>query len=323
MSTVNFSGIYNIHRNAEQCCQAHFSYLDIDGCVQDSEGSVSDAETKTIVREERPEYYYPDIYGRDNCVYHNGYYDWMMETFSDSYLFSSGDDCCSKWYPARTDCPDLSRPTERSVNEKPYPVKPYFYPHQSESNCRFGRNYPQWMAQEMYVGDHLYQTPEECCNVWYPESGSNCPLGPDDGVQEGRYWQSDVFFYPNWKEHSKGNWCNVGNDYPEWMADPVNVDSMLFDSALECCEAWFDDSVLDCELNVTATVDGKPVDGEEEEPEEPQEWYPTLAWPYECVSDGTPPQWMTQAGFRNYYVYESKAACCKAYYCASAPTLFG
>ena len=77
------------------------------------------------------------------------------------------------------------------------------------------------MAQAIYVQDHLYQTPDECCNVWYPDLGASCPLGPDDGVQDGRYWQEDVYFYPNWK----GNWCNVGNDYPLWMADPQNVDN--------------------------------------------------------------------------------------------------
>jgi len=303
VSTVNFAGIYSIHRTAEQCCQKHFSYLNIDSCVQASEGSILYAKEATTKREARPKQYYPDLYGRDNCIYHNGYYDWMMEAHSESYLFESETDCCSMWYPARLDCPDLSESTERDVDETPYPVKPYFYPHQTDSNCRFGRNYPQWMAQAQYVQDNLYTTPEECCDRWYPNT-SDCPLGPDDGVQEGRYWQSDVFFYPNWKS----NWCNVGNEWPEWMGDPTNSGNHLFSTALSCCEAWFSDQVLECEMNI----------GEQE----PEEWYPTLAWPYACLSDGNVPSWMTSPGFEKYYVFESQAACCKAFFCASASSLF-
>lgn len=309
VSTVNFAGIYNIHRTAEQCCQKHFGYLDTGNCVEESEGSIAVAQDDTAERDMRPKYYYPDLFGRDNCIYHNGYYDWMMEANSESYLFSTDAECCSMFYPARTDCPDLSDSTERDVNERPYPVKPYFYPHQTDSNCRFGRNYPQWMAQAQYVQDHLYTTPDECCDSWYPGAG-DCPLGPDDGIQEGRYWQSDLYFYPSWK----GNWCNVGNDYPEWMADPSNNDQHLFDSALSCCQAWFSNDILECEMNVIATPANEL---------EPEEWYPTLVWPYECVSDGNVPSWMTMPGFKDYYVFESQAACCKAYYCASASTLFG
>lgn len=311
---MNFAGIYNIFRTAEQCCETHFSYLNIATCVADSEQSVDSARDTTTENANRPNYYYPDIYGRDNCIYHNGYFDWMLDSFSELYLFPKDVDCCSMWYPARENCPDLSDPTERDVIETPYPVKGYFYPHETESNCRFGRNYPQWMAQALYLQDYLYTTPDECCAKWYPGAGGNCPLGPDDGVQEGSYWQSDVAFYPNWK----GEWCNVGNDYPEWMADPTNIESHLFDSALACCQIWYADKVFECETNVIATNNGNPTDGEHES----GEWYPTLAWPYDCVDDGEIPSYMLQLGYKQYYVFAGKAECCKAHYCSSMPSLF-
>merc|ERR1712174_163579 len=58
-------------------------------------------------------------------------------------------------------------------------------------------------------------------------------------------------------------------------------------SGEECCNAWFNDqNVTECELNIIQTVDGYPVD---EEPEEPSEWWPTLAYPYDCTSEGSPP----------------------------------
>lgn len=150
----------------------------------------------------RPNYFYPDIYGRENCVYHNGYFDWMMGSvscdclfdllnvlprrslspfltnaiallfciwsnaaiqYSESYLFDTGVDCCSKWYPARADCPDLSEPTERDVIEKPYPVTGYFYPHQVESNCRFGRNYPQCVPCSLEITIFARRLTHDAC----------------------------------------------------------------------------------------------------------------------------------------------------------------
>ena len=137
-------------------------------------------------------------------------------------------------------------------------------------------------------------------------------MEPDDGVQEGRYWQSDVKYYPNYK----GNWCNVGNDYPEWMADPVHINTHLFDSATGCCSVWFSDEVAECEVNVIATNNGSPIGGGDDD-EDPEKWYPTLVYPYICLNDGNIPDWMLQEGYEQYYVFKSKPACCKAFYCTN------
>ena len=100
VSTVNLSGQYNIHRTSTQCCEKHFSYLDTQGCVEESEQSVEDAKDDQEQVALRPYFYYPDIYGRDNCIYNNMYYEWMMALIvCDDYLFPSMEDCCSKWYP--------------------------------------------------------------------------------------------------------------------------------------------------------------------------------------------------------------------------------
>ena len=67
----------------------------------------------------------------------------LLPKYSDWYLFETDVDCCSMWFPSRSDCPDLTEPTESDIDGNPYPVGGYFYPHLDESNCRYGRNYPQ------------------------------------------------------------------------------------------------------------------------------------------------------------------------------------
>ena len=103
----------------------------------------------------------------------------------------------------------------------------------------------------------------------------------------------------------------------EWMAAPVNRDTHLFDSALACCQTWYSDQVSDCEANVIATNNGNAVDGDFES----GEWYPTQAWPFDCVNDGNVPTWMTLPGYRKTYVFSGKAECCKAHYCSSLQIL--
>ena len=93
MSRVNMAGQYNLHRTAEQCCERHFSYRNINKCVAQSRKSVEkDKEDATRI-EERPLFYYPDLWGRDNCIFNQYYYVWMEGTVSkllpwSAYVFS-------------------------------------------------------------------------------------------------------------------------------------------------------------------------------------------------------------------------------------------
>lgn len=303
---MNVAGQYNLHRTEEQCCEKHFSYLNTGVCVGNSVKSVETAKETTAEKYDRQYHYYPDIYGRNNCIYFNGYYEWMESTgYSDQYLFNDGAECCDFWYPGREDCPDLSKPTETDINGNPETADGYWYPNTGEGSCQFGRNYPQYMALEGYEQHYLFITPDECCSKFYPDaSEDDCPMGPDDGVQSGRYWKSDVYFYPNYD----GDWCVEGEIYPEWMADPQYKETHLFGTANTCCEVWFSNDVLECEASIEAT-------DKEEEPK--KNWYPTLSYPYECKSDiENIPGWMVGTGFKGFYVFDSKPACCKAYYCS-------
>ena len=46
----------------------------------------------------------------------------------------------------------------------------------------------------------------------------------------------------------------------------------------------------------------------------PGTWYPSLNGKYECI-DGDPPGWMLAEGYKDEYVFDSHAECCKAHYC--------
>ena len=161
---------------------------------------------------------------------------------------------------------------------------------------------------------YLYATPEQCCEVWYPAAGSNCPMAEDDGVQEGHYWVVDEAFYPNFK----GDGCSQGNSYPEWMSDPMNRETHLFQNGKDCCDTWFPDETAECQSKIVTVIDGKQIGG----PDVTGTWYPSLNGFFQCI-DGTPPSWMTASeGYSDAYVFDSHAECCKAHHCKAQENLF-
>ena len=165
------------------------------------------------------------------------------------------------------------------------------------------------MAPKFY----LYTSAEECCSKWYPEEPA-CPMAEDDGVQEGYYWIVDFAFYPNFK----GDGCAKGDSYPEWMADPLNIEKHLFQSAKECCDMWFKEETAHCQDNIITVMGGAQVAG----PNVQGTWYPSLDGHYNCI-DGTPPTWMTaNRGYKEAYVFDSHAECCKAHWCSAQRDMF-
>lgn len=203
--------------------------------------SVGEAQATLAMKLQRPAKYWPDLHGKGSCVHDNSYDSWMEGSLSSAYLFDSADACCDMWYPSDDDCPHVdTKTTPDQVDIAEDPNKGYFYPHLSENNCRFGRNYLHWMKN--YPKHYLFQSAEECCAAWYPNE-SNCPMAIDDGVQEGHFWITDFAYYPNWD----GAGCAVGNSWPEWMDDPMNRDTHLFQTAKEVC-------YLVCQRNILGSA---------------------------------------------------------------------
>eukprot|EP00578_Thalassiosira_sp_NH16_P025614 CAMPEP_0181100192 /NCGR_PEP_ID=MMETSP1071-20121207/13063_1 /TAXON_ID=35127 /ORGANISM="Thalassiosira sp., Strain NH16" /LENGTH=780 /DNA_ID=CAMNT_0023182907 /DNA_START=66 /DNA_END=2405 /DNA_ORIENTATION=+ len=305
-SSANFAGIHGVRETAELCCKQHFSSVNLNTCVADSKADVAAEEAKVAQDLARKKYFYPDMYGKQNCVFDSDYYDWMMGANKDHYLYITPDGCCATWYPGKEDCPNFdSKITPKQLDYKPYASEGFFYPHLNGSNCRFGRNYPMWM--KLSPKHYLYTTPDECCSKWYPNE-SNCPLREDDGVQEGYFWVVDEAFYPNWK----GNGCGHGNDYPEWMADVTQRDVHLFKTAEDCCKLWFPSKLTECVDNIVQSNMGEQVGGPANY--NGGTWYPSMNGKYLCL-DGNPPEWMNQEGYKDEYVFDSHAECCKAHYC--------
>ena len=76
-SSANFAGIYNLHKTAEKCCEEHFGGGSVISCVQKSVADVKAEEDLVQKKLSRPRYYWPDLYGKKNCVFDSGYDDWM------------------------------------------------------------------------------------------------------------------------------------------------------------------------------------------------------------------------------------------------------
>ena len=85
----------------------------------------------------------------------------------------------------------------------------------------------------------------------------------------------------------------------------------------QCCDNWFPDETNECQINLITVVEGHQTSG----PDQDGRWYPALNGEYKCL-DGTPPSWMLQDGYRDAYIFRSKAACCKAHWCEPQRDLF-
>ena len=84
-SSANFAGIHGLRESAELCCRQHFSQLNRATCVIDSEADVAAEKAKVAQDLAREKYYYPDLHGKQNCVFSNHYEDWMMGAVSCLY----------------------------------------------------------------------------------------------------------------------------------------------------------------------------------------------------------------------------------------------
>ena len=94
----------------------------------------------------------------------------------------------------------------------------------------------------------------------------------------------------------------------------------LFHEPEDCCQFWFGhDSVTDCASSViqsvyidanttiTATVD--PLE------ELKTMWYPQLELQV-CLNDGNMPQFMLEDGYTEWYLFNTKEACCGTFGCS-------
>ena len=197
----------------------------------------------------------------------------------------------------------------------------YYFPDFDANNCGFGRDYPAWMGEGGFEKWYLFTVGNECCSKYFP-TASNCPF--EDMVQTGYYWESYQENRPNsevlaeiplgtYYPDLSANTCVLGEDYPLWMAeDDVYKRLYLYHDADGCCSFWFG-SASDCAANiiVSTPTNSTPVD---EAALLLQKWYPQLE-DRRCSNDGFVPSFMLYDGYTQWYLFNTKAACCAAFDC--------
>jgi hypothetical protein len=119
-----------------------------------------------------------------------------------------------------------------------------------------------------------------------------------------------VFYNHSFYPDLKSGRCINGTDYPSWMIETDDFKHMyIFHEAQDCCDFWFGassgcasniiQSVYD--VNITASTNMTQVLLEK--------WYPMLD-ERRCVKDGQTPGWMMSETFRDFYLFNTRDACC-------------
>jgi hypothetical protein len=336
-SEMHQTETYEIYRTASECCEAHFAGSS--SCLADSKAS--HVPFPWPIYQVRPNVppgypsgakYFPDLSNKLNCVHGRNYEEWMLtEGYDAYYLFDDAQDCCDMWYPQRTDCPDPERAVTPDTEQEawfsnPYPMNNYYFPDFDVSSCGFGRDYPAWMGDNGYEKWYLFTDGDACCSKYFPHA-TDCPY--ENTVQTGYYWESYQARQPNDAvlpiiyNHSyypdlNANTCINGTDYPSWMiSDDVYKRLYIFHEPEDCCAFWFGPSdtsacvgslvqsvYIETNATILATVN--------QTEELLGMWYPNLDDKL-CQRDGEMPSWMLQDGFTQWYLFNTREACCGAF----------
>lgn len=352
---------FEIYRTSIECCAEHFPGS---SCVEDSKNSAdpfpwqihfpgTDEHRPFAPYETAGDWgtqashrvaWFPDLINKLNCVRGSNYENWMTEEgFGEHYLFDHSKECCKKWYPLKSDCPDLQKAVNPEAEDEPwhsdpYPLENYYFPDFSRTSCGFGWDYPAWMGYNSYEKHYLYRTGEECCKKFFPSS-SNCPY--EDTVQQGYYWESyhndknnlddmpikyNHTYYPDLASGT----CVNGTDFPPWMAADSDFKRLYIFKRLDgCCKQWFTD--WDLEGCVNNVIQGKyiTIPCAENRPEDNNPacdtssitnsteallgmWYPDIDG-HKCKNDGAMPSWMRAEGYAVWYLFNTRAQCCAAF----------
>lgn len=92
-------------------------------------------------------------------------------------------------------------------------------------------------------------------------------------------------------------------------AGELRLDSSSFlklNSSSLSSDMWFPDHTELCQ----ATIVGPTSRRNPEFDFNGGTWYPSLGGDHDCL-EGTPPDWMLQDGYKDHYVFDSHAECCK------------
>jgi len=357
---------FEIYRTAKECCDEHFGGstacmdnaktvgkghapfpwpIHFPGTPEYREFRPPEAENHWGTEAGNDVAWFPDLNNKKNCVWGNNYEDWMSKNgFGDYYLFGSSENCCEKWYPGKSDCPD----TERAVNPEaedepwfsdPYSAQNYFFPDFEKNSCGFGRDYPAWMGINGYEKTYLFTSGDgdACCQKFFANLGTACPY--ENEPQTGYYWTSyfedkdnaaampTVYNHTYYPDINLGT-CINGTDFPDWMRSDTDFERMyLFKSAEGCCNEWFNTGLRSCMAKIVqGFYDYVPCPENRPDCNETpsitnitehrlKQWYPALKGG-SCRNDEDMPGWMLNDEYAPFYLFNTVEQCCAAFgYC--------
>lgn len=344
---------FELYRTAQQCCEDRFP--NSASCTSDSKAQYeigtgfnmqypTDAENHWGVEESHTEKWFPDLINKRNCVQGRNYENWMnAEGFQEEYLFNDALDCCEKWYPSRSDCPDNGKAVNPEAEDEawnPGAMRNYYFPDFVQQSCDYGRDYPAWMGINGYEKHYLFTEANDCCSRFFAGVGG-CPLQNSVTDQAGYYWET---YHDNLENHIampevynhtyyadlNARTCVNGTDYPEWMGSDDEFKRLYLFKDLEgCCKQWFSATEFSyCQAHVIQgiyEIEPCPTNRPDCNNTAPvvanataellAKWYPDIDG-QKCQQDGNTPEWMLHEGYTEWYLFNTQEQCCAAFgYC--------
>ena len=159
-----------------------------------------------------------------------------MHLSTKDYLFTTGDECCQRWYPYNTDC---VIPEDDGVQEGDFWISDAaYFPNWKGDWCAFGNDYPEWMADPTQVMTHLFTTAKACCDLWFQDKSAECQANLAVS-SNGEHVSGPAPFNGTWYPTLNGKFECVRGTAPAWMRQPGYTALYVFHSHAECCKAHY------------------------------------------------------------------------------------
>lgn len=204
-------------------------------------------------------YYFPD-YTVNNCGFGRDYPAWMGDNgYEKSYLFTTGEECCSRFFPTTSGCPyENTKQTgyywesyqENRPNAEALPpiANLTYYPDLNSNTCIQGDDYPSWMAaDDIYKRLYIYYDAEGCCSFWFGKD-SSCVASvftSTAGVtltaaatNSTNATEALLILKSMWYPQLDARMCSNDGFAPDFMLNDGYTQWYLFNTQAACCAAF-------------------------------------------------------------------------------------
>lgn len=100
-------------------------------------------------------------------------------SYEKHYLFRTGKECCSKYFPGAPDCPYEDetqldyywtnyQENKHNLDDMPVKYNHTYYPDLNAGTCINGTDYPPWMSSDKdFKRLYLFKNLDGCCRQWF------------------------------------------------------------------------------------------------------------------------------------------------------------